>query len=130
MKDKKRKPVKNIFTWLQGFASLVCTLSTKYPTMVPEFLAYQSIVVKCFKDFEGLGWAQYDHAFKRQVTVTKDLCWSQINGTLYSLCFAGKAKKNAICAHCFSDNHLTERCPQGPPAYSESRQGDREYRRD
>ena len=35
-----------------GFASLVSTLSTKYPTIVPEFLAYPSI---CFKDIEGLG---------------------------------------------------------------------------
>ena len=110
-KKKKRKPVTNIFTRLQGFASLVSALSTKYPTMVPEFLTYQSTIVKCIKDFEGLGWAQYDRAFRRQVAVTKDLRWSQINGTLYSLCFAGKAKKSAICAHCLSDNHSTELCP-------------------
>ena len=128
-KEKKRKPVTNIFTWLQGFASLVSALSTKYPTMVPEFLAYQSTIVKCYKDFEGLGWAQYDRAFRRQVAVTKDLRWSQINGTLYSLCFAGKAKKSAVCAHCLSDNHSTERCPEAPPSSSKSRQGDRDYTR-
>ena len=66
--------------------------------MEPEFLSYQSVVVKCFKDFERLCWTQYDRAFRQQVTVTKDLCWSQINGTLYSLYFAGKAKKSTICA--------------------------------
>ena len=119
--SKKRKPVTNIFTWLQGFASLVSALSTKYPAMVPEFLAYQSTIIKCFKDFEGLGWAQYDRAFRRQVAVTKDLRWSQINGTLYSLCFAGKAKKSAICAHCLSDNHSTDRCPEAPPTASKGR---------
>ena len=32
----------------------------------------------------------------------QDLRWSQINGTLYSLCFAGKAKKSAIRYHCLS----------------------------
>ena len=111
---KKKKPITNIFTWLQGYASLVSALSTRYPAMVPEFMAYQSTTVKCYKDFEGLGWAQYNRAFRRQVAVTKDLRWSQINGTLYSLCFAGKAKKSAICYHCLSDNHPSERCPEAP----------------
>ena len=41
---KRRPPVTNIFTWLQGFASLASALSTKYPAMVPEFLAYQSTI--------------------------------------------------------------------------------------
>ena len=64
--------------------------------MVPEFMAYQSTIMKCYKDFEDLGWAQYDRAFRRQVAVTKYLRWSQINGTLYSLYFAGMAKKSAL----------------------------------
>ena len=75
----------NIFTWLQGCASLVSALSTRYPAYVPEFQAYQSTIIKCYRDYGGLGWAQYDRAFRRQVAVTKSLNWSQINGTLYSL---------------------------------------------
>ena len=63
---KRHPPVTNIFTWLQGFASLVSTLSTKYPGMVPEFLVYQSTIIKCYKDYDGLGWVQYDRAFRRQ----------------------------------------------------------------
>ena len=53
---KRRPPVTNIFTWLQGFASLVSALSSKYPTSVPEFLAYQSTIIKCYRDYNGLGW--------------------------------------------------------------------------
>jgi hypothetical protein len=44
--QKRHPPVTNIFTWLQGFASLVSALSTKYPGMVPEFLVYQSTIIK------------------------------------------------------------------------------------
>ena len=62
---KRRPPVTNIFTWLQGFASLTSALSTKYPAMVPEFMAYQSTIIKCYKDYDGLGWVQYDRAFSR-----------------------------------------------------------------
>lgn len=60
---KKRKPITNIFTWLQGYVSLVGTLSIRYPAMVPKFMAYQSTIIKCHKDFEGLGWVQYDRTF-------------------------------------------------------------------
>ena len=38
---KRRPPVTNIFTWLQRFASLVSSLSTRYPAYVPEFLPYR-----------------------------------------------------------------------------------------
>lgn len=63
---KKRKPpVTNIFKWLQGFMSLVSALSTAFPTYVPEFLAYQSTIIKCYRDYDGLGWVQYDRAFRR-----------------------------------------------------------------
>jgi hypothetical protein len=119
---KRGPPITNIFSWLQGFASLVSTLSTKYPEMVPEFLAYQSTIIKCYKDYDGLTWVQYDRAFRRQVAIIKNLNWSHINGMLYSLCFAGKAKRSAICVYCLSDNHASERCPEAPPTTTGKRQ--------
>lgn len=42
---KRHLSVTNTFTWLQGSASLVSALSTRFPTMVPEFLAYQSKII-------------------------------------------------------------------------------------
>ena len=68
--------------------------------MVPELMAYQAMIVKCSRDFEGLAWAQYDRAYRRQAAQTKDLRWSRLNPTLFSLCFTGKARRNIACAHC------------------------------
>ena len=92
-------------------------------TMVPEFMAYPATIVKCAHDFEGISWAQYDRVYRRQVAQTDDLRWLRLNPTLYSLCFAGKAKRNIVCAYCLSDNRTTASCPdntilfpwQGPP---------------
>ena len=91
-------PVTDILQWLQCYAALVSVLSKAYPQMVPEFMLYQAMIIKCARDFHGLAWAQYDRAYRRQVAQTKDLRWSWLNPTLYSLCFAGKAKCHVICS--------------------------------
>ena len=86
----------------------------------PEFMAYQVLIVKCSRDYDGFGWVLYNHAFRQQVAVTKDLNWST---TLHSLCLAGKAKNNKFCTICLSDNHTCtmEQCPESwqmfPPMY-------------
>ena len=52
---------------------MVGALSTRYPDNVPEFMAYQALIVKCSRDCDGWGWVMYNKAFRRQVAVTKDL---------------------------------------------------------
>ena len=37
-----------------------------------------------------------------------------MNPTLFSLCFTGKARRNIACAHCLSDNHTSDTCPDNP----------------
>lgn len=55
-------------------------------------LAHLSMIVHCHKEFSGLGWVQYDAAFRRQAAITQDLNWGRVNPTLYSICFAGQAR--------------------------------------
>jgi len=109
---RRRAPVTDVLVWVQCFSAMVGVLSTKYPDKVPEFMAYQALIVKCSRDYEGFGWVLYDRAFRRQVAVTRDLNWSKLNPTLHSLCMAGKARKNKFCALCLSDNHSSDQCPE------------------
>ena len=111
---KRKPPVTNIFSWLQGYASLVGALATVYPAKVPELMAYQTTILRCYRDFEGAAWAQYDRAYRSQAALSKDLNWSRINTTLYSLCFAGRAKRGNVCTHCLSNNHPSDACPEAP----------------
>jgi hypothetical protein len=55
-------------------------------------------ILWCYRDFEGAAWAQYGRAYRRQAALLRDLNWSRINTTLYSLCFAGRAKRGK-CVH-------------------------------
>ena len=109
---RKKTPVTDLCGWLQGYAALVGVLSVRFPHSVPQLMAYQSLIVKAYREFDGLGWVQYDRAFRRQAAITKDLNWSRINTTLYSLCFPGKAKRASVCRHCLSCDHVSDLCPE------------------
>jgi len=78
--------------------------STENPRIYGLPVHYHQVPLK-----PGLG---VDLAFRRQAALSKDLNWSRINPTLYSLCFAGKAKKSAICIHCLSNNHNSDQRPE------------------
>ena len=110
--QERAAPVMDILQWLQCFAAMVGVLSRVYPTMVLEFMSYQTTIIKCARDFHGPAWAQYDRAYRHQMAQMKDLRWSRLNPMLYSLCFAGKAKCLVVCAHCLSDSHATDQCPE------------------
>ena len=111
---RRTAPITDILQWLQCYAAMVGVLARAYPQMVPEFMSYQATIIKCARDFDGIAWAQYDRAYRRQVSQTKDLRWSRLNPTLYSLCFAGRAKRHIACSFCLSDNHASDHCPENP----------------
>ena len=111
---RRRAPVTDILRWVQCFAAMVSVLSQHHSNLLPEFMAYLAIIVKCQHDYEGIGWLQYDRAFRRQAAVSKDLHWSRINTSLFSLCFTGKARARTICQICMSSDHATAQCPEGP----------------
>ena len=77
-------------------------------------MAYQSTIVRCYSDFEGNGWLAYDRAFSCQMTAIKSLDWSELNSTLYKLCFVGKAKRDIVCSTYLKHNHRTSDCTDAP----------------
>ena len=71
---KKKAPhVTNILTWVECYSALVSVLSSAYPQYVPEFMSYMSFIIKCNKQFEGLGWCKYDRAYRHHAAATKSL---------------------------------------------------------
>lgn len=109
---KKAAPVTDITTWVQCFAGLVSVMASQYPRCVPVLMVYMATIVKCAKEFEGNAWANYDRAFRKQMCQLKDVRWSRVNSTLYSLCFADKARRNRACSVCLATIHSTNDCPE------------------
>ena len=111
---RKKATITNIFQWLQCFSATMGMLARAYPQMVPDLMAYQATIIRCYQDFEELHWAQYNRMYRRQVSITKDLQWGKVDATLYSKCFAGKARRRTMWSYCLTDNHATNECPDHP----------------
>ena len=65
-------------------------LAAQYPGMVSGLIGYLIVIVKCARNFKGQAWAQYDQVFRQRIAAAKDWMWSNVNTTLFNLCFAQK----------------------------------------
>ena len=77
----------------QCFAYYVGVLASSKPALVPDLMAYMISIIRASQEFEGSAWTVYDDAYRRQAATAGDqLQWSQVNPSLYTICFTGKAK--------------------------------------
>ena len=110
--SRRTRKVTEIFTWVQCFNTYVSVLAPAHPETIPELMAYMSTIVRTSQDFSGLAWVRYDAGFRRQAALTGNRMWSQINATLYTLCFAGNALATTRCELCFASSHSAAECEQ------------------
>ena len=110
-KSRARKRLNDINVWLQCFALYVGILASSKPALVPDLMAYMISIIRASQEFEGSAWMVYDDAYRRQAAATGDQWqWSQVNPSLYTICFTGKAKRMGRCERCLSAAHKTEEC--------------------
>ena len=105
---RRRRQVTEIFTWIQCFCTYVGVLGGKHPESVPELMTYLIMIIRVSQDFAGVAWVRYDAAFRRQAAITGNRRWSQINPSLYSICFTGWAQQSSRCELCFNSTHQTK----------------------
>eukprot|EP00731_Ephydatia_muelleri_P033273 Em0027g21a len=80
--------------------------------MTPDLLAYMTSIMRASREYSGLAWAQYDTAYRRQAASTNNRRWAQINPSLYSICFTGRAQGSTPrCELCTSVFHTAKDCP-------------------
>ena len=109
-KAKSKKRALDLTVWLQCFAVYVGVLGPRFPAEVPELMAYMISIVRASQEYEGAAWAAYDTAYRRQAAAQGRTGWSQINPSLYAICFTGKAKKSERCDRCLSATHRADDC--------------------
>ena len=100
----------DIFTWIHCYTSYVSVLASCYHGVVPKITTYLVTITRVSQDFFGLAWVRYDATFCRQTAIAGNRKWSQINPSLYFICFTGCAQALKGCELCLSSAHTTNQC--------------------
>ena len=111
----RKKPTRDVLTWVQCFNIYIAVVVKKHPDMVPEMLAYMLIVLRAQRDYKEAVWHLYDEAFRDKAAATGNRKWSQIDTHIYNQIFTGRARKRVLCTHCSMATHETEECPAVQP---------------
>ena len=85
-------------------------LAPNHPHLIPEFMGYMGTIVCASQDFAGLAWVTYDMAFGRQAALMGNRQRSQLNRSLYSICFNANAQKVVRCELCLGLTHTAAEC--------------------
>ena len=48
-----RLPVTNISQWVERFSVMAAVMVTRFPEKAPEFLAYQAMIMRVERNYEG-----------------------------------------------------------------------------
>ena len=108
----KKQPVTDILTWLQCFGIYVGVLAKQYPKAVSELMAYMVVIIKASQRYAGLAWVNYDTLYRCQTAAKECRVWSQMNTSLFNLCFTGQLKDIERCHQCGTVGHNSSDCPQ------------------
>jgi hypothetical protein len=93
---------------------MAALLSARFPGKASELWAYQAIIVRTERDYEGKQWVSYDRQFRREALARKDLNWSVTDPRLFNEAFTGRARAIPRCAYCLQDEHTSQACPHNP----------------
>ena len=111
-KVHRNRKVTDIFMWLQCFGIYVSVLAPLHPERVPKLMAYMTTIIRASQDYTGLAWVRYDMAFRRQAALTRNMRWSMVNATLYTICFTAATKATTRCELYFATTHTEKECAQ------------------
>ena len=96
----------DIKVWVQCFASYVKIVAVNEPERVADLLGYMISIIKASQDFAGSAWVTYDDMFRRQAANDKENICSNINTSLFSLCFTSNARTSSRCEFFFTSDQV------------------------
>ena len=75
-------------TWTTAFHIYMSIYLERHPQRAREMLKYCAIIRQASRDYEGLGWRDYDSQFRMRMEQHPGKNWSQIDGELWLMILA------------------------------------------
>ena len=107
----RRREIPDLLSWVSCFGVYMAVLCKKYPEMIKQLLAYQTMIIREARRCGGNGWLQYDSCFQQQVAGNPDADWSSLNTSLYAVTFLAQGGRGGqSCASCMESDHTQQDC--------------------
>ena len=75
--------IKSPVTWTTAFYIYMTIYLEKHPQKAKEMLKYCEVIRQASRDYQGLGWRDYDKEFRMRMEQQPTKTWSQIDGELW-----------------------------------------------
>ena len=98
-------------SWVSCFGVYMAVLTSKYPEMTRQLLAYQTLIVREARRCGGNGWLAYDTYFRQQVAGDPSADWSSLNTSLYAVTVLAQGGRGGqSCTTCMESDHSQHEC--------------------
>ena len=107
----RRREIPDILSWVSCFGVYMAVLTSKYPEMTRQLLAYQTLIVREARRCGGNGWLAYDTYFRQQVAGDPSADWSSLNTSLYAVTVLAQGGRGGqSCTTCMESDHSQHEC--------------------
>ena len=108
----RRKPIRDMITWVQCFAVFMAAVHKQDPGAIKKLLAYMFTIIRAAQEFEDPAWRNYDEAFRKKAAATGNRKWSEVNPLTIEYLLA--IQRNSHCLHLVALMVLTQLIPTHP----------------
>ena len=91
-----KKPVDDIFSWIQCFSSYTAAMAKEYPQCTAEFMSHLLTVIKVYSEAKHPAWQEYDVAFREKMAATGEKNWTGMDVSLYHELCSSRTKQLGI----------------------------------
>ena len=117
----RMREITSLPTWCHCFLAYAAAMTSDPVTR--DHLAYMRLIIQQAQRQNGLGWMDYDKAFRQQVAADPTMKWNAINPGLLTSTMLGprqSAGPNSFCTLCRAVDHTRQQCAlaflEPPPA--------------
>lgn len=89
----RKKPVDDIFTWIQCFSRYTAAMAKEFPQCTPGFMSHLLTVMKAYCEAKHPAWQEYDVAFREKMAATSKRDWAGMDVSLYHELCSSRAKQ-------------------------------------
>ncbi len=80
----RRKPLKDIHSWVQCFTVYFAAMDKHYPDATPQLVAYMLTIMRAQWEFQEPAWRMYDEVYHEKAAARGNCKWSQMDPLLYN----------------------------------------------